>query len=348
MNRNSEEQKKTSIAACYTGNHEFSLNTTPVSSPSAGQVRIRVAWCGICGTDMHIFHGKMDARVKPPQVIGHEMSGTIDAIGDGGDGWSLGDPVTVRPLDSCGSCPACRAGHSHVCMRLKFIGIDSPGAFQELWCVPAALLHRLPAVLPLDRAALVEPLAVACHDVRRARLCAGEKAVVLGGGPIGILVALVAKSIGADVLLSEIDAGRRAFAESIGLRTLDPLTADPVAAVESWTEGAGADAVFECTAVPACAELMTKLVRVRGRIVVVGIFSQPVAIDLFRFFWRELELIGARVYEAADFEQAVALALNIPIERLITGRYPLSAIADAFAAAPQGMKTLVDCRDVTQ
>jgi len=329
-----------STAATYLGNHTFALAEASTPAPAPGQVRIRVAFCGICGTDMHIFHGKMDARVKPPQIIGHEMSGTIEAVAADVPGWKPGDRVTVRPLDSCGTCPACRAGHSHVCMNLKFIGIDSPGAFQGSWCVPAKLLHRLPADLPLDQAALVEPIAVACHDVRRARLVAGEKAVVLGGGPIGVLVALVAQAAGAEVLLSEIDAGRRAFAESLGLRTIQ---SDPVAEVEAWTGGAGADAVFECTAAAPCAALMTKLARVRGRVVLVGIFTQPVAIDLFRVFWRELELIGARVYEAADFDQAISLAPRLPLDRLITGCFPIADMAGAFAAAPKGMKTVVAC-----
>ncbi len=327
-------------SATYTGDHSFTLAEATDPAPATGQVRIRVAFCGICGTDMHIFHGKMDARVKPPRIIGHEMSGTIEALGEGVVDWAIGDRVTVRPLDSCGTCAACAAGHSHVCMNLKFIGIDSPGAFQGSWCVPAKLLHRLPAELPLDQAALVEPISVACHDVRRARLSAGEKAVVLGGGPIGVLVALVAKAIGAEVMISEIDASRRAFAESLGLQV---IAADPVAAVEAWTAGAGADVVFECTAAPPCAELMTKLPRVRGRIVIVGIFSQPVPVDLFRFFWRELELVGARVYEAVDFDQAISLAPKLPLDRLITGRFPIRDIAGAFAAAPKGMKTVVTC-----
>jgi len=329
--------------AQYSGNATFTLAEVATQAPAAGEVRIRVAWCGICGTDLHIYHGKMDARVRPPRIIGHEMSGVIDALGPDVTGWAGGDHVTVRPLDSCGDCPACRAGHSHVCMKLKFIGIDSPGAFQEQWCVPARLLHRLPDGMALDQAALVEPVAVACHDVRRARLAAGERAVVLGGGPIGILVALVARAAGAEVMISEIDAGRRAFAASLGLTTIDPQARDPVAAVEAWTGGAGADVVFECTGAPACAELMTKLPRVRGRIVVVGIFTQPAAVDLFRFFWRELELIGARVYEAADFDRAIALAPQLSLERLISGRYAMADIGRAFAEAPQGMKTLIAC-----
>lgn len=328
----------------YTGNHRFAIEEAPAAKPGPGEVRLGVAYCGVCGTDMHIFHGKMDARVKPPQTVGHEMSGIIEAVGDGVTGWKVGDPVTVRPLLNCGECAACLAGFGHVCMKLVFVGIDSPGAFQQAWNVPARLLHRLPPGLPLDLAALIEPLAVACHDVRRARLVSGEKAVVLGAGPIGMFVALVARSHGAEVTLVELDEKRRAFAASLGFRTL--ASGDGVqAAVNEWTGGVGADAVFECTAAPACALLMTHLVRVRGRVVVVGIYSQPAPVDLKQLFWREVEILGARVYEAADFDEAIALAAGgkLPLEKMISARLPLASIQSAFEGAGTGMKTLIHC-----
>ena len=138
-------------AAYYEGKETIGVRDCVPVAPSRGQVQIRVSHCGICGTDLHLFHGKMDHRVRVPQVIGHEMSGTIAVVGDGVDAFAPGDHVTVRPLDPCGSCPACAAGHSHICQRLKFIGIDEPGALQALWTVPAHTLHRLPASLTLDR-----------------------------------------------------------------------------------------------------------------------------------------------------------------------------------------------------
>ena len=183
-------------AAYYGGAETITIGESAAPAPSAGEVRIRVSHCGICGTDLHIFHGKMDHRVKMPQVIGHEMSGAIEAVGAGVEGWSAGDRVTVRPLDACGQCPACQAGHTHICMKLKFIGIDTPGAMQGLWTVPAHTLHRLPEALSFEQGALIEPLAVACHDVRLSELQAGEFAVVQGGGPIGLLIALVARAAG--------------------------------------------------------------------------------------------------------------------------------------------------------
>lgn len=153
-------------AAFYEGHKTIRTGECAPVAPGPGQAQIAVSHCGICGTDLHIYHGNMDHRVTLPQVIGHEMSGTIVATGEGVTGWRAGDRVTVRPLDPCGECAACRAGHGHVCMKLKFLGIDAPGAMQALWTAPARTLHRLPESLTLEQGALIEPLAVACHDVR--------------------------------------------------------------------------------------------------------------------------------------------------------------------------------------
>src|ERR1017187_5972984 len=131
-------------AVFFEGNRTLRVGESVAVEPGAGQVRIRVAYCGICGTDLHLFHGAMAHRLTLPHVMGHEMSGTIAALGSGVAGWREGDRVTVRPLDPCGHCPACLAGHSHICHHLKFLGIDTPGALQGMWTVPAHTLHRLP------------------------------------------------------------------------------------------------------------------------------------------------------------------------------------------------------------
>jgi 2-desacetyl-2-hydroxyethyl bacteriochlorophyllide A dehydrogenase len=335
-------------AAYYEGHGTIRIGACQSVAPGAGQVQVRVSHAGVCGTDLHIYHGKMDHRVRVPQVIGHEMSGTVAAVGAGVELWRAGDRVTVRPLDPCGVCPACCAGHTHICQNLKFMGIDSPGAFQGLWTVPAHTLHRLPESLGFAHGALIEPLAVACHDVRLGEVAPGEFVVVLGGGPIGVLVALVARQAGARVLLSEINPFRLQLAGELGLETVDPAQADVAALVESTTGGAGADVVFEVTGSAAGAALMTKLPRTRGRIVVVAIYASPPPVDLFRFFWRELRLSGARVYEAQDFERAIAIAAQgrLPLERLITDVVPLSGLESAFHKMEQGgqvMKVLVEC-----
>ncbi len=335
-------------AAYYEGKHTLRIGACAPVEPGPGEVQIRVSHCGICGTDLHIFHGKMDHRVRMPQVMGHEMAGVVEAAGEGVKGFAAGDRVTVRPLDSCGACPACRAGHSHICQKLKFIGIDSPGAFQALWTVPAATLHRLPGALSLEQGALIEPLAVACHDVRLSGVVPGEFAVVQGGGPIGVLIALVARAAGARIVLSEVNPFRLRLARELSLEAVDPHEQDLPALVERATGGAGADVVFEVSGSPAGAEMMTRLPRTRGRIVAVAIFGEPPRVDLFRFFWRELKLIGARVYEAEDFEKAIALAASgtLPLHRVITDVRPLEDLESGFRDMERGgevMKILIDC-----
>ena len=335
-------------AAFYEGREKIRIGDCAPVAPGEGQVQIRVSHCGICGTDLHVFHGKMDHRVTFPQVIGHEMSGTITATGTSVAGWAAGDRITVRPLDPCGSCPACRAGHSHICQKLKFIGIDAPGAMQGLWTVPAHTLHRLPDNLSLEQGALIEPIAVACHDVRLGAVRQGDFAVVLGGGPIGVLVASVAKNEGARVIVSEVNPFRLALAASLGLEAVNPRETDLVKLVNAETGGAGADVVFEVSGSAAGAEMMTRLPRTRGRVVVVAVFPDPPKVDLFQFFWRELKLCGVRVYEPEDFEKAIMIAAagRLPMDRLVTNVVPLEGLAPAFRqleSRGEVMKILVTC-----
>ncbi|MEU9671555.1 alcohol dehydrogenase catalytic domain-containing protein [Streptomyces bobili] len=340
------------LAVRYTGPR--TLRTAPArnSAPGPGEVELAPAFVGICGTDLHIFHGDMDARVSRPAVLGHEMSGRVLRVGQGVNGPTPGDAVTVMPLRWDGTCSACRAGHRHVCGHLDFMGIDSPGAMQQRWTVPAETLVPLPASLPLDRAALVEPTAVAVHDVGRAGIRTGEKAVVVGGGPVGVLIALVAQAAGADVRLVELNAHRRRCAQELGLVTLDPTAVDVSEAVRQWTGDAGADVAFEVSGAGGGVTTAVDVLGVRGRLCLVAIHPRPREIDLHRFFWRELTLVGARLYDRTDFECAVALVAEgtIPVERLISKVVPLTEAVDAFKALESGgdvMKILVDCGDDT-
>jgi (R,R)-butanediol dehydrogenase / meso-butanediol dehydrogenase / diacetyl reductase len=335
-------------AAQYVGRNTITVTPVDVPEPSPGQVQIEVAYTGICGTDLHVLHGSMDARVTTPAVIGHEMSGRIAELGEGVTGWSIGDPVTVMPLEWCGVCPACTAGHHHICHRLNFIGIDSPGALQNRWNVDADVLVAVPPTVALAHAALVEPVAVAVHDVRRSQLAPGEHAVVLGGGPIGLLIATVAAASGARVAVVELDETRRELIAGLGFEVLDPRHEDTPAWVERWTDGKAADVVFEVSGAAAAVLSATDLAAVRGRIVIVAIHPTPREVNLQRVFWRELTLLGARVYERTDFERAVTLLAEgaIPADTLISRIEPLHRTPEAFAALAAGgvMKVLVDCQ----
>ena len=335
-------------AAYYTGNKSFSIESVQPVEPGEDEVQVSVSYCGICGSDLHVFHGAMDARVGTHRVIGHEMSGKIIAIGENIKGLELGDPVVVRPLSACGDCPACQRGHAHICQNLKVLGIDIDGAFQQIWTVPAHTLHKIPADLRLEHAALIEPVAVACHDVRRARLVAGEDALVIGGGPIGMLIAMVAKHLGAKVVLSEVNAYRLELAQSLGFTTLNPRKVNVADEIYEQTANKGADVIFEVSGTQAGVDTMTAAAATRCRIVMVAIHGTKPTVDLFKFFWREIELLGARVYEPDDYDQAIALVASgaIDCNSIITDVRPLDEITNAFKAlsgnAP-AMKSLIKC-----
>lgn len=333
-------------SAAYTGNGTVEVLASEPVPPPSGHVQVRVAFVGLCGTDLHVVHGAMDARVTTPLIFGHEMSGTIERVGEGVAGWSTGDAVTVMPLAWDGTCPACLAGHQHICQNLEFIGIDSPGALQTLWNVRAHTLVALPAGLALDVAALVEPTAVAVHDVRRGEVAPGDHVVVLGGGPIGVLIATVARHVGAIVAIVEPDPHRRAQIEQLGHVAVDPGSTDQAAWVAAWTDGAGADVVFEVSGAAAAVAAATGLAKVRGTIVVVAIHGARREVDLMQIFWRELRVLGARVYERSDFETASSLLADgvVPSELLISQVVPLTAVRAAFDDLERGlaMKILVD------
>ena len=337
------------VQSVYLGAGRFETRTVPASPPPAGQVAIAVAYTGLCGTDLHIFHGHMDQRVTIPAVIGHEMSGTVAAVGPGVDGLSPGEPVTVMPLDMCGTCPACRAGHQHVCHRMSFLGIDAEGSMQQVWTVPADAVVPLPAGLALEAAALVEPTAVAVHDVRRAEVRPGEHVVVVGGGPVGILIAVVAREAGAEVVLVELDAGRRELAASLGLRVLDPGATTWWRGSNEWTADAGADVAFEVSGSAPGVTTAVAVLATRGRLCHGGnSLAAPRG--------RPAPLLLARAHHGR--------CSALPAGRLRPGGRaggrgrrpgggpdhpdrPLDAVAEALGALSAGggvMKILVDCQ----
>lgn len=337
-------------AAFYKGNETFELGENAPVAPGEGEVRLDVAFCGVCGTDVHIYHGVMDQRVGPPQVIGHEASATVAELGPGVSNVKVGDRVAVRPLRFGDPHPFDK-GYSHVGKNLKFIGIDTQGAFQKNWTVPAYSLHKLPASLSLQHGALIEPLAVACHDVKIGRVKSGENCVVIGGGPIGILIAYAIRDKGANPIISEVNASRLAMLSELGFTTVNPVEEDLPTRVSELTGEAMADVVFEVSGSAAGVEAMTGIVNVRGRIVMVAIHGgEPKKVDLFKFFWSEIEMLGARLYEADDYEEAIRIAASgqVPLDSLITRISNLTNIQEVFEEIdnnPEGMKYLINCQE---
>lgn len=334
--------------AVYQGPRDVRVATArPSAGPAPGEVVVDVEWTGLCGTDLHIFHGHMDTRVAVPTRIGHETVGRVSSLGEGVTGWHTGDPVSVIPYVSCGECPACGVGDAYLCHRLLFLGIDAPGALTEQWTVPAGNLVALPADCDLRTCALTEPTAVAVHDVRRVGVSPGDHVLVVGGGPVGLLIALVAGLTGAAIVLSEPSAERRRLARSLGIDSVSPSEMDEHAVLER-TCGAGFDVVFEVSGSASGVDLAVRALRVKGRLCLVAIHPVRRELDLHRFFWRELTMVGARLYERADFERAAELLSTgvIEVAPLITRTVPMGDVLAAFEAldAGQEMKVLVSCR----
>ncbi|ACU72497.1 Alcohol dehydrogenase GroES domain protein [Catenulispora acidiphila DSM 44928] len=337
----------TSLAVRYTAARTLTTRPADTEPPGPGQVELAPAYVAICGTDLRIFHGDMDARVKAPAVIGHEMSGRVVRVGPGVEGYAPGDPVTVMPLSWDGTCLACRRGYRHICQNLAFIGIDSPGAMQQRWTVLASTLVRLPDSLALDRAALVEPTAVAVHDVARAGVSHGDRVLVVGAGPVGLLIALVARASGGEVRVVESNPQRRRLAEQLGLNAWDPTTDVVPERLRDWTQHTGADIAFETSGTEPGVQTAVDALAVRGRLCLVAMHPGLRPVDLHRFVWQEQTLIGARLYERADFETAARLidAGTIPADQLISRIVPLIDALGAFESLEVGgdVKVLVDC-----
>src|ERR671934_951950 len=208
-------------APFYEGPGRFTPGSAAVPEPSRGEALLRVRRVGICGTDLHIFQGHLDHRVPRGGIIGHETFAEVVEPPQWSD-FKAGDRVVVEPLAFCGKCRACRMGASYVCYELKVLGVDLPGGMQEYWAVPGERLLRIPATLSDDHAAMIEPLAVATHDVRRAGVKADDAVLVFGGGPIGTLNALVCRQRGARVAVAEINPFRIDMLRSMGLDAVGP------------------------------------------------------------------------------------------------------------------------------
>jgi (R,R)-butanediol dehydrogenase/meso-butanediol dehydrogenase/diacetyl reductase len=332
-------------ASFYEGNRRFRTGTAPDPKAAAGEAVLKVKRVGICGTDLHIFQGHLDHRVPKGGIIGHETFAEV-AESPSGSGFAAGDHVVVEPLRFCNACRACKMGAPYLCYKLQVLGVDVPGGMQEYWAVPTERLIKVPAALSDDHAAVMEPLAIATHDVTRAKVKEGDAVLVFGGGPIGALIALVARHRGARVIVSEVNPFRVDLLKGLGLEVVGP-GADVVKFANDWTDGEGVDVAFEVTGNAAAVRLMTDAVRVWGTISVVAIHAEPMAVNLYPMFARELTMHGSRLYARADWEEAIRLAASgaVSVGSLVTHKIPLEGLQEGMEQALRGgpvMKVLVD------
>lgn len=326
-------------AAVWSGVDRIEVETVAMPEIPAGWALVRIAYNGVCGTDLSIYHGK-HPRASAPLIMGHEMSGWVEVAGDSGP--AAGTLVIVEPLISCGTCKACTDGHRHVCRNLGLYGIDAPGGMAEYVALPPEVLHAVPASVDPKTATLAEPLAVAVHAVNLSGMEPGDTVAVYGAGPIGVLTALVARHEGAGtVVITEPSPWRREVAASMGF-TVVPEGSSMIETLAALTRGEGADTTFDSAAHPSVAAELTAVTRVLGRIVVVGVYKQPTPIDLQAVCFKEQSMVGVRVYTTADVTRAIELIAEdaLGLEKFPTKAFPLEDVSAAMAAATAGQDCL--------
>lgn len=293
-------------AALFQGPNKIEIKEIEKPKIKKGEALIKIGYAGICGTDLHIFLGK-HPRAQSPLAMSHEFSGIIEEIDSEQTYLKVGDRVVVNPLLPCGQCFVCKEGKIHLCPELNLIGIDRHGAFAEYTKADVSRIIKIPDTLSLELAALTEPVAVAVHAVRKAQVSIGDKVVVMGGGPIGQLVAQICKLNGASpVIVSEIVHQRIDFAKKMGLFTADSKE-NTIKKVQELIRKEGADIVFEAVGVQATYDYIADIVKPDGKIIVVGAASKPISFNFWKVYFNELNIIGIHVYDQAAFNIAIQL-----------------------------------------
>jgi 2-desacetyl-2-hydroxyethyl bacteriochlorophyllide A dehydrogenase len=310
-------------------------------APGPGEALVRIRRVGVCGTDLHAFHGQQPF-FSYPRILGHELAGEVLATGDGVTGVAVGDACAVRPYLACGTCDACRRGRTNCCPGLAVLGVHIDGGMRERLLVPAGQLHRS-RVLTLDQLALVEALSIGGHVIGRAAPLPEERVLVLGAGPIGLSTAVFLRAAGARPVVADVSETRRAFAASwADVETIDP-SADPLALVRATFGGELPTLVLDATGNAASMMAAFDLVAAGGRLVFVGLFQGEVTFHDPDFHRRETTLLASRNATAADFDRTIALLESgtVDIAPWVTERATLDSLPGVFPAWASGRSTTI-------
>ena len=321
------------LAAFIGGKEKIEVREVPVPSPGPGEVLLRVRACGICGSDLHFYHGELPAVTTIP--LGHEFAAEVAGVGEGVQGFAPGERVVVEPLKTCGECSSCRTGRYNLCPKRLILGTFAPGGLAEYVAVPEDTLYLLPDGLDFELAALVEPLAVAVHGLHVVGLSVGERVVVLGSGSIGALATLAARALGAAEVIATYRYEHQAQAV-LAAGASRAVPADEAAGLANDKP----DVIVE--AVGGHAETLNQAVgmaRPGGRVSVLGLFTRPAQVNALALMLNEVRTAGGFAYcrpgQHTDFEVALRIIEADP-ERargLISHRFPLSEADEAFRTA---------------
>lgn len=325
------------------GYNKMELLEIETPCPKDNEVLIKVAYTGICGTDIHGFKGEYD-RLKTPLVLGHEFSGVVEAIGEKVTSVSIGDQVTSETtFDTCGECESCQNKEYNLCLNRKGLGSQVNGSFAEYVLTREESIHILDEKISLIAAAITEPIACGVHaSMEKVQVQKNDVAVIVGPGPIGLCLSQVLKSAEVKVIVVGItqDAERLKTANELGAdRVIDSLTEDAAAIIEEFTHGKGADYCFECSGAAPAIKGIFDYLKQKGTLVQMGVFAKNLnELDMNSIVQREINVIGSRSQKLSTWHLTLDLMKQekINAERLITKIYPLEQWAEAIEQVMAG------------
>jgi 2-desacetyl-2-hydroxyethyl bacteriochlorophyllide A dehydrogenase len=320
------------------------IRHTARPEPGPGEVLIRMRAVGICGSDVHAFHGR-HPFVPTPYHPGHEVVGTVEAVGAGVD-LPVGRRVVIEPILACGRCKYCLDGRYNLCATLAFFGCTAPtGGLADLFVLPAGRALPVPDQLSDALAALVEPLSTPVHAVRLAGLdLTGRTVAILGAGTIGLLTLVAARQAGAArIAVSDTVAAKRDLARRLGADSVHDAAAPAMVEAIRDDLGTSGDVVFDCVAVQQTLDQAIAIALKGGTVVVVGVPAAPVTVPLPEIQDRQVRIQGSAMYTREDIARSVAMLTDGLIEQddLVTARYPFARVAEAFDEASSGRQVKV-------
>ncbi|MFC0561367.1 zinc-binding alcohol dehydrogenase family protein [Halalkalibacter alkalisediminis] len=320
-------------AVQVTGAHELAIieKEKPVITET-NQVLVKVKMVGICGSDIHIYHGT-NPLATLPRIIGHEVTGQVEEIGANVTGLSVGDKVVIEPIETCGECYACRTGRKNVCSKLEVYGVHLEGGMQEYLVMPDYLVHKVSQDLNWKESVLVEPFTIGAQATWRGNVKEGDTVLIMGAGPIGLCCLKMAKAKGATCMITDLSEDRLDFAKSWGADiTINAAKEDVRGKVLSLTEGEGANIVIDAVCIPKTFEDAVEVVSPAGYVVVLGFDTVASSIPQLPITKKEVTIVGSRL-QTDQFPEVIKLfnEKTLGIEEMVTHQFPVENIKDAIS-----------------
>ncbi|MWV45872.1 alcohol dehydrogenase catalytic domain-containing protein [Paenibacillus sp. HJL G12] len=326
-------------AAVWHGTKDVRIEQVDVREVQPGEVKVKVEWAGICGSDLHAYHHGMGVQVggphpltgeQAPLTLGHEFAGTIAELGEGVSQYQVGDRVAIEPLIYCGECKYCREGHYNLCEKFGFIGLNANGGFAEYVVVKKHMLHKLPDQVTLEEGALIEPTAVAFQAVRSSKIKVGDNVAVFGAGPIGLLTILCAKAAGAaQIIAVDISPERLEKAKEVGATAvINAAEADTVKEIMALT-GDGVAISYEAAGAQPTFTNAVMALKKGGECMVIAAFAKPAQLDMTSLLVKEINVTASLAYRHV-FPEVISLVEQgaLDVKKVITKKIKLDQIVE--------------------